>query len=149
MKVHGFVALWLLCFSLMPAGVLRAGAQDTKALLLFGGSDHKTFLGCLNCVNTSDISVCNAIGKFGSEFQTNSIWNEFGTYGSEFNEYSPWNQFSQKAPIIVDKDGESYGYFSANTYHPHRTRIEWLVAILDFYADKSDLDKTRERMCGD
>lgn len=30
----------------------RANAQATKALLLFGGEDHKTSLGCLNCVDT-------------------------------------------------------------------------------------------------
>jgi len=127
----------------------RATPQAPKALLLFGGKDHKNFLGCLNCVNTSETSVCNDLGKFGSTFDSESIWNSFGDYGSSFSEYSPWNSFSDKAPIIVDRDGKSYGYFSVNAFHHDRTRIKWLVAILDFYDRNSDLDETKEKLCAD
>lgn len=120
-----------------------------KALLLFGGTDHKTFLGCLNCSDQSAVSVCNEFGRYGSEFQSNSIWNEFGTFGSEFSSKSPWNEFSSEAPIIVDKEGGSYGYFSANENHADRTRIKWLVSILEFQGKKNDLEATRKLMCGD
>lgn len=124
-------------------------AQNDKALLLFGGEDHKTFLGCLNCLSSSEASVCNSLGKFGSSFQANSIWNSFGPFGSRFSQYSPWNSYSNSAPIIVDKDGTSYGYFSVNSFHHDRTQTKWIVAILDFQEEKDDLDKTRDRMCGD
>jgi len=124
-------------------------AQAPKALLLFGGEDHKTFLGCLNCVDTSAISVCNEYGQFGSEYQADSIWNEYGNFGSEYQSQSPWNAYSNDAPIIVDKDGNSYGYFSANDAHHDRTRIPWLVAILDYYEETNDLEETRKRMCDD
>jgi hypothetical protein len=127
---------------------LHSNAQAPKALLLFGGEDHKTFLGCLNCADTSASSVCNEYGQFGSEYQADSIWNEYGNFGSEYNSQSPWNEYSNNAPIIVDKDGESYGYFSVNTNHHDRTRIEWIVAILDYYESTNDLAKTREKMCG-
>jgi hypothetical protein len=127
---------------------LHSSAQAPKALLLFGGEDHKTFLGCLNCVDTSAISVCNEYGQFGSEYQADSIWNEYGNFGSEYNSQSPWNAYSNDAPIIVDKDGKSYGYFSANTFHHDRTQIGWLVEILDYYGSTNDLEKTREKMCG-
>lgn len=123
-------------------------AQQTKALLLFGGKDHQIFLGCLNCVAQADVSVCNSFGKFGSSFEDNSIWNSFGSFGSSFSEFSPWNSFSDSAPIIVDKDGKSYGYFSVNSFHHDRTTIPWLVAILEFQESKDDLDKTRDKMCG-
>jgi hypothetical protein len=123
-------------------------AQRTTALLLFGGHDHKTFLGCLNCVETSDSSVCNEVGRYGSEVAQNSIWNEVGPYGSEVSPTSPWNTISQEAPIIVDPDGNSYGYFSVNAVHHDRTRISWLVAILDYYEETNDLAKTHEKMCG-
>jgi hypothetical protein len=126
----------------------RAEAQVTKALLLFGGHDHKTFLGCLNCVDTSDESVCNDVGKYGSDVARNSIWNDVGPYGSDVSPTSPWNNVSQDAPIIVDNTGKSYGYFSANSVHHDRTRIDWLVAILDYYDKTDDLAKTREKMCG-
>jgi hypothetical protein len=139
----------VLCLTLVPASVPKAHAQRTKALLLFGDKDHKTFLGCLNCVETSKASVCNSLGKYGSELAADSIWNELGRFGSELSEVSPWNSLSNHAPIIVDPDGRSYGYFSTNSLHHDRTRIEWLVAVLDYYAQTNDLQKTRERMCGD
>ena len=126
-----------------------AGAQGAKALLLFGGRDHKTFLGCLNCVETSEISVCNDLGKYGSDLAENSIWNDLGTFGSNLSPLSPWDDLSTTAPIIVDRDGHSYGYFSTNTLHHDRTRIESLVAILDYHEKTNDLEKTRKVMCGD
>src|SRR5258705_6634816 len=121
MKAINLLVFLLLisCLCLVPS----AAPQQPKALLLFGGEDHKDFLGCLNCVNTSQSSVCNELGKYGSAFNSDSIWNSFGKYGSSFSEYSPWNSFTDKAPIIVDRDGKSYGYFSVNTFHHDRTRI--------------------------
>jgi hypothetical protein len=149
MKTCKFLALGIVLFAALASSTMpRAGAQDTKALLLFGGADHKTFLGCLNCTSASSGSVCNEYGK-GSEYASESIWNEYGTYGSEYSQYSPWNSYSDSAPIIVDRDGKSYGYFSVNAYHHDRTRIDWIVALLDFYEKKNDLDETRKRLCGD
>lgn len=141
------IVLCLFCLSVTLAGI--SGAQSPKALLLFGGSDHKTFLGCLNCVDTSGASVCNDVGEFGSDVAANSIWNDVGTFGSDVSPFSPWNDVSTDAPVIVDRDGNSYGYLSTNTAHHDRTRIGWLVAVLDYYEDTSDLAKTREKMCGD
>src|SRR5579864_1290278 len=105
-------------------------SSATTALLLFGASDHKTFLGCLNCGKFDSGSVCNAFGTNGSKFAADSIWNKFGTFGSKFSSDSPWNKFSSDGPIIVDKEGTSYGYFSANKFHTDRTRIQALVRLL-------------------
>lgn len=142
------VYVFIFCLTLLPMVTPRADAQTAKALLLFGGEGHKTFLGCLNCVDTSASSVCNDLGKFGSDLQANSIWNSLGKFGNDLNSESPWNDLSSDAPIIVDADGRSYGYFSTNTLHHDRTRLEWLVTILDYYEKNNDLDKTREKMCG-
>jgi len=142
--VKVFAALLISCLCVIPS----ATSQSPKALLLFAGKDHKDFLGCLNCANTAQASVCNEL-NYGSAFNSNSIWNSFGTFGSSFSEYSPWNSFSDKAPIIVDRDGKSYGYFSVNAFHHDRTRIKWLVAVLDFYVDNSDLKETKEKLCAD
>ncbi|MGB8321975.1 MAG: hypothetical protein WCE52_03345 [Candidatus Acidiferrum sp.] len=143
--VNLLLVLLMSCLCLGPS----ATPQAPKALLLFGGKDHKDFLGCLNCMNTSQASVCNELGKYGSALNSDSIWNGLGTYGSSLSEYSPWNSFTDKAPIIVDRDGKSYGYFSVNAFHHDRTRIKWLVAVLDFYDDKGDLDETKEKLCAD
>jgi hypothetical protein len=125
-----------------------ANAQAAKALLLFGGEGHKTFLGCLNCVSTSSGSVCNQFSDFGNKFNSDSIWNQFGDFGNQFSSDSPWNQFSSDGPVIVDKDGHSYGYFTINEFHD-QTRIPWLLKILHFYKQTGNLDNTREMMCGD
>jgi hypothetical protein len=102
----------------------EANAQS-KAFLLYGGENNQTFLGCLNCGKFGTVSVCNKFGGHGSEVATDSIWNEFGTFGSEFSSSSPWNEFTSSAPVIVDKDGNFYGHFSANEFHTNRTRAEW------------------------
>lgn len=122
-------------------------AQTTKALLLFGGEDHKTFLGCLNCMASSSDSVCNVAGDFGSIVSATSIWNMVGRFGSIVSPESPWNIVASDPPIIVDPDGNSYGYFTENVVHD-QTRIPWLVKILDYYENHDDLDKTQDKLCG-
>ena len=106
-------------------------SAQNKALLLFGGRDHKTLLGCLNCSDISATSVCNEIGK----------------YGSDISPLSPWNDISQDGPIIVDEDGRSYGYFTTNDIRRDRTRINWAVAILDYFVKVKDLAKARKAFC--
>ncbi len=150
MNSHRVVLLILIILcALASVNSARSDAQATKALLLFGGHDHKTFLGCLNCVDTSSVSICNDVGTYGSDISSDSIWIDIGRFGSDISSDSPWNDLSQDAPIIVDKDGNSYGYFSANDLHHDRTRIEWLVAIVDYFEKTNDLEKTRKLMCGD
>jgi hypothetical protein len=122
---------------------------QTRALLLFGGEDHKTFLGCLNCGTVNSKSVCNSVGHYGSSVSHDSIWNSVGPFGSSVSGKSPWNSVGNDPPIVVDTDGGSYGYFTMNSVHHDRTRIEWLLAVLEYYEKTDDLDKTRDAMCGE
>lgn len=145
-SLPGRICLLWACF--FGDGGTEVQAQ-TKALLLFGDSDHKTFLGCLNCGSLNAESVCNTLGKYGSDLAPNSIWNDLGQFGSDLSPKSPWNDFSSSAPIIVDIDGGSYGYFSANEFHHDRTRIARAVAVLNYFAKTKHLGKTRTAMCGD
>ncbi len=138
-KVTEFLAIILLC-----AGT--SFEQQNKALLLFGGEDHKTFLGCMNCAARDTSSVCNKYGK-GSKYEADSIWNKYGDFGSKYSANSPWNKFTASAPIIVDKDGASYGYFTANRFHTDRTKIKRFVQILDFQTENDDLAATFDLMC--
>jgi len=144
-----FVGLSIVTLSWLSRGDVSEVHAQAKALLLFGGKEHETFLGCLNCTNTSATSVCNAYGKNGSKYQSDSIWNAYGHFGSKYSSDSPWNEYSSDAPIIVDKDGGSYGYLSENKYIRDRTRIGWLLKVLDYQDSKDDLDKTRDFMCND
>ena len=88
------------------------------------------------------------MGEHGSIVQHDSIWNVVGPFGSIVSATSPWNTVSNDGPIIVDADGNSYGYFSVNVVHHDRTRVDWLVAALDYFNKTLSLSKTRDLMCG-
>ena len=120
-------------------------AQGIKALLLFGGRDHKTYLGCLNCGSIDPASVCNAVGIYGSVVSSTSIWNVVGEYGSIVSDTSPWSIVATHPPAIVDKDGSFYGYFTANVAHAKRTQIP---ALVDLSLTTSTLDERRRAFCG-
>ena len=129
---------------ILIAGVSLAGSSADVELLLFGGENHKVFLGCLNCRRYDQSSVWNSYGTYGSKYQSESIWNRYGTFGNKYNSESPCNKYSTEAPVIVDRDGGFYGHFSANKYHPRRTTISDMVWILDNYECVIDnLDEVR------
>ncbi len=124
-----------------------AAPAQTPELFLFGGNDHKTFLGCVNCGRFDPRSVCNRFGEYGSLFSSKSIWNRFGEYGSRFSPYSPWNRFASDPPVIVDRRGNFYGYFTSNRYHPRRTRIKSLLILLDTDEVTEDVERARDLFC--
>jgi hypothetical protein len=140
----GKLRLWLLVLCLTIGVVARADAEPQ--LMLFGGPDHDMFLGCLNCNQHVSTSVWNAYGAQGSPYGSSSIFNEYGPYGSPYSSTSPWNPNASNPPVIVDNDGQSYGYFTANTANPKRKQIVWIVWLLDHsdYVFKN-LDTVREK----
>lgn len=118
-----------------------------EALHLYGGDNHKKYLGCINCSEFDSNSICNEFGSYGSEFNSDSIWNEFSTFGSEFSSSSPWNEFSSSAPVIVDKSGNFYGYFTINEFHRKRTNIGLYVYFLNNYKKFEKLEDARNWLC--
>jgi len=112
-------------------------------LFLFGGSDRAQFLGCLNCGRNETFSVWNEKSEYGSPAHPDSIWNRSGTYGSPSSPLSPWNPRATTPPLVVDRVGNLYGYFTLNPSHPKRVRrndshpkwadFELLVRLLDNY----------------
>jgi len=147
MRGRAILAGWALAILVTAATVPSLLAQS-PALLLFGGHGHDVFLGCLNCSPFDRGSVCNEFGNHGSPFARESIWNEFGSYGSAFSSTSPWNEFASDPPVIVDREGNFYGYFTANQMHPRRTRNEFFLLFLDNAdAVTEDLDHARELFC--
>ncbi|NIV98375.1 hypothetical protein GWN26_04165 [Candidatus Saccharibacteria bacterium] len=111
-----------------------AGAKtkpSQKKLMLFGGRNNKIYLGCLNCGEYSRDSIFNAYGSHGNKYSATSIWNSYGEYGSKYSDYSPWNPYASDPPVIVDQDGNFYGYFTVNQVYPQRTKIEAIVQLLD------------------
>ena len=137
---------WAVALAFWSLGAGPTFGQNAQ-LLLFGDSNHKTFLGCLNCSQFDSGSICNESGQYGSQFNTDSIWNQFGHFGSEFSSDSPWNQFSSSGPVIVDRSGQFYGRFTANKFVSDRTRIAVLNELAELVADGTDLDKARDLYC--
>jgi hypothetical protein len=135
---------FIVCLSL----VVCAQANADVALLLFGGDNHKTFLGCLNCNPYQSESICNAYGSFGSIYSSDSIWNAYGTFGSKYSSQSPWNQYASDPPVIVDSSGNSYGYLTANRYFHDRTGIKGFIALTDAAGDINDLHELADAYCG-
>jgi len=117
-----------LIFSVFTSPLTAVGKP---VLMLFGGTNHTVFLGCLSCSQYDSKSIWNAYGQYGSIYSSSSIWNEYGTFGSQYSFTSPWNSYSTSPPIIVDSNGNFYGYFTTNKYQPQRTKITWVLWILD------------------
>lgn len=105
--------------------MLATIAMSAQTLLIYGGSDHNVYLGKLNASCYDSESIWNEYGTYGSKYSSTSIWNEYGTYGSEYSSYSPWNEYSSLSPVIVDSNGNFYGYFTANIYCAQRYSSEF------------------------
>jgi hypothetical protein len=97
-----------------------AGATETGTgkLMIFGGADHKTYLGCLNCSQYTADSIFNEYGQHGSRYSSESIWNQFAEYGSAYSQYGACNAYATDPPVIVDGSGKYYGRLTLNQYHP-------------------------------
>jgi hypothetical protein len=127
--------------------LLPAGPGNAQQLLLYGGTGHDEFLGCLNCNKNDSASVCNKYGK-GSKYDGNSIFNKYGTFGSKYSSSSPWNKYSSdnSVPVIFDPDGNFYGYFTINKYRSdavnYASDLEKLFKNVD-----GDLEIVRDVLC--
>lgn len=117
-------------------------------LLIFGGSGHDQFLGCLACNEFSSKSICNDFGPYGNEFSTQGMWNGFSGFGNEFSSSSPWNEFStsNSVPVVVDESGNFYGYFTINDMRSDAVSFSGTLAKMYQYAD-GDLEKVRKMLC--
>jgi hypothetical protein len=107
-------------------------AQPQAKLMIFGGSGHKVYLGCLNCSEFATDSIKNSFGPHGSSFATESIFNHFGEFGSPFSTESACNEFATDPPVVVDGDGNFYGRLTVNRMNPEigigAKLIAWLSA---------------------
>lgn len=116
-----------------PSQVVSAPPRSAYAppkLMLFGGDDHKTYLGCLNCSKYATDSVFNEFGTAGSRYSSESIWNKYGEFGSPYSTYSVCNAYATDPPVIVDHEGNYYGRLTLNQYRVEiasgRQYIAWL-----------------------
>jgi hypothetical protein len=105
----------------------------SQTLHLYGGQNHDVYLGCLNCNSFDKNSIWNAYGNYGNSYNPKSIWNKFGTYGNDFNTYSPWNAYGSYPPVVVDADGNFYGYFTVNGYNNKRADFGLALTLYKYF----------------
>lgn len=115
--------------------------------IYYGGEDHDVFLGKLNASKYDSKSIWNEYGTYGSEYNANSIWNEYGTYGSEYSSYSPFNSYASYPPVIVDEEGNFYGYFTVNKYKSKRANFDLVNIICEYYESiREDVDEWYDKI---
>lgn len=94
-------------------------SKPTTVLYIYAGANEKDYLGKLNA----------------SRYDSESIWNSYGTYGNKYNSYSPFNEYASNPPVLRDKNGKFYGYFTANKYKANRANYELIDIICEHYEE--------------
>ncbi len=97
-------------------------APPPARLLLYGGGDHGTYLGCLTCMDTDPESVHNPNGSFGSRLSPTSILNSFSEWGSRLSNLSVCNPLATDPPLVMDEARASHGRLTVNRYNPQAYR---------------------------
>lgn len=108
-------------------------ATYAQNMHLYGGQNHDEYLGCLNCNSYDKNSIWNEYGTYGNKYSSKSIWNAYGTYGSEYSSNSPWNAYGGYPPVVVDSEGNFYGYFTVNEYKAQRAEFYSALFIYNYY----------------
>lgn len=111
--------------------IMHVITTNAETLLLFGGKNNKVFLGCLNCNKYSSSSIWNVYGNYGSRYSALSIWNKYGEYGSRYNNYSTFNKYTLTAPVVVNENGNFYGYLTCNQYNSPCS-LDSCISVLQF-----------------
>lgn len=104
-----------------------------QSILIYGGSNHDVFLGCMNCSKYENSSIWNKYGIYGSKYNEKSIWNKYSNYSGKYSNNSPFNKYASTPPVLVDSKGNFYGYFTANKYKVNRTEYELAQLIIDYW----------------
>ncbi len=110
----------------------------SQTLHLYGGQNHDVYLGCLNCSDIDSDSIWNDIGTYGNNIHFNSIWNNMGTYGNDVSNYSPWSNFASYPPVIVDKQGNFYGYLTVNEFKSKRVNFKLALILYKYHNNIKD-----------
>jgi hypothetical protein len=117
-------------------------------LMIFGGNDHQTYLGCLNCSPASPESIFNRSGAYGhcALFSDNLYCrgplDHFGTT-SLFESRSACVSDAKNPPVIVSPEGKYYGRFSIGDAFGHSDAV---CHVIGRFAN-SDACALVERVC--
>ncbi len=127
---------------ILITGLLLTTFVKAQELHLYGGQSHNVYLGCLTCSDIDSDSIWNDIGDYGSNISNNSIWNDIGDYGSDISDYSPWNDIASYPPVIVDKNGNFYGYLTVSELKSDRANFGLALTLYKYHnLIKDDVSK--------
>lgn len=128
--------------------ILLPNTAISAELHLYGGIGHDVYLGCINCSEYDSDSICNGYGKYGNEYSSSGVFNEYAGFGNEYSSKSPWNEYSSsnEVPVVVDKQGNFYGYFTINKYRSDA--FEYASILNNLFDDADgDLEIVRKNFC--
>lgn len=126
---------------ILTALIIQSVFSYCQALYIYGGENHDVFLGILNGSKFDSKSVWNEFGTYGNKYNSLSIWNEYGRYGNSYSQYSPFNPYASHPPVIVDPDGNFYGYLTVNQYKSQGANFD----IANIICEYNELHKGRCR----
>lgn len=132
MKKYLFDRKWVQLLFMAIVLLISSIHVQAQHLHIYGGDNHDVYLGCLTSSPYDSKSIWNEYGTYGNEYNSKSIWNEYGTYGNEYSSYSPWNEYASNPPVIVDKEGKFYGYFTVNKYKSQRADFKLVLLIYEY-----------------
>lgn len=122
----------------ITAILLAFASVNAQTLHLYGGKNHDVYLGCLNCGPHNNKSIWNDYGQHGNSYNKECIWNSYSTYGNQYSDYSPWSSYASYPPVIVDKYGNFYGYFTTNIYKEQRADFKLVNMMYQFHELMAD-----------
>jgi hypothetical protein len=109
--------------------ILIINVVHAEPLLVWGGYNYRTFLGCLNCSPFDASSILNLYGRYGSRFSSLSIRNRYSSYGSRYSAFSACNLYATRPPLVYGQSNTPYGALSVNRYHRSFNRYLYPYAI--------------------
>jgi hypothetical protein len=101
----------------MAVGFAATATASGEDILIFGGRNHATFLGCFSCSESDDNSVWNRYSPHGWDNGYGS-WSPYGVFRSRSGLYSVCNPMATDPPVLTDRKGNTYGTLSVSTTAP-------------------------------
>lgn len=100
-------------------------------ILLFGGTNYGTYIGCFSCNEFDYQSIHNQFGIYGSKYSSTSIFNSFSAYGSPYSSTSACNPYASNPPRFRDEATGQWGpELTLNTYRANAMRDSTIIAWL-------------------
>ncbi len=97
---------------------------------LYSDDGEYNYLGKLVTGKHDTDGLWNDYSNYGGKYGENSIWNKYGDYGSKYGQYSAFYKYASNPPLIVDDNGEIFGYLTEDKFQTDGYTILELYAFL-------------------